>query len=329
MHTQIRENLFRIEIPLPRNPLRALNAYLLKGRDKNLLIDTGFNQPECRQAMDQAIKELGFSMENTDIFITHVHSDHAGLAGYLARPGSRIFTGEYTARDVARKHDFIKRFELMIQQGGLAAMGLTQDPATHPGYRYRSDEINLNRIDMVHDGSLLQVGNFSLRCLLTSGHAPDHMCLYEENQKILFSGDHILGDITPNNTIWEIPWEVKTDYLQEYLNSLAKIEALPIDLTLPAHREVIPDCHGRIAELKEHHERRLNNILDIMLDQAMNAAQVASQMDWDLNTKDWNKFPVAQKIFATGEALSHLSHLVFKGVLVKELRAGEVYYQRK
>lgn len=60
----------------------------------------------------------------------------------------------------------------------------------------------------------------------------------------------------------------------------------------------------------------------------MTAAQVASKMDWDLDIKDWDQYPKAQKIFATGEALSHLSHLVCKGVLRKELRDGVVYYFR-
>lgn len=329
MHVQICENLFRIEIPLPKNPLRALNAYFLRGKDRNLLIDTGFNRPECRQAMDQAIEEIGFSMEDTDIFITHVHSDHAGLAGYLASPGTRIYTGDYTAQDIAHQHDFFTYFETMIRQGGLMEMGLTSDPTTHPGYRYRSAAIDSKQVVVVQDGTLLQVGDFNLRCVLTSGHAPDHICLYEEKRRILFSGDHILGTITPNNTIWENPWEVKTDYLEEYLQSLAKIETLEIELTLPAHREVIPNCYKRISELRAHHERRLNNILDIMANQAMTAAQVASKMDWDLDTKNWDEFPVAQKIFATGEALSHLSHLVFKGVLAKCLRDGVVYYHPK
>ena len=43
--------LFRLPIPLPRNPLRELNAYLIRGRERSLLIDTGFRLPECRQAL--------------------------------------------------------------------------------------------------------------------------------------------------------------------------------------------------------------------------------------------------------------------------------------
>ena len=58
----------------------------------------------------------------------------------------------------------------------------------------------------------------------------------------------------------------------------------------------------------------------------MSGAEVASKMRWDLNIKSWEGFPPAQKFFATGEALSHLSHLVFKKELVKELCNGVVFY---
>lgn len=328
MHEQIRENIFRIEIPLPRNPLRALNSYLIKGSDRNLIIDTGFNREECRAAMDLAMKELEFSMDDTDIFITHCHTDHAGLVGYMAKPETRIYTGDYTANESRNYKNFISHFSKLIVEGGLHDMGLTQDPNTHPGYRYRSDRTDDRHIIRVQDNMMINIGDYNLRCVLTTGHAPDHFCLYEENHKFLFSGDHILGTITPNNTIWDTPWDIKVDYLGEYLKSLDKIRTLDITMTYPGHRGIIADCYKRIEELEKHHERRLNNILDILGAESMTGAQVASRMNWDLDIKEWNDFPAAQKIFATGEALSHLSHLVCLGTLAKELRNGVVYYQK-
>ena len=48
MPEEILKNLYRLSIPLVGNPLKKLNAYLIKGSDRNLLIDTGFRQPACR-----------------------------------------------------------------------------------------------------------------------------------------------------------------------------------------------------------------------------------------------------------------------------------------
>ena len=65
-------------MPLPNNPLKALNAYLIKGRDRNLLVDTGFNREECRRALLGGLRLLDAPLDQTDIFITHLHVDHSG-----------------------------------------------------------------------------------------------------------------------------------------------------------------------------------------------------------------------------------------------------------
>jgi glyoxylase-like metal-dependent hydrolase (beta-lactamase superfamily II) len=190
MVEEIRDNLFRIEIPLPQNPLKALNSYFIRGDKRNLLIDTGFNRDECREAMDRALKELDIDMETTDIFITHIHSDHSGLAGYLAGPGTDVYTGEYTRMGLCNP-DSMSYFGDMVKQSGLLEMGLSTDLSIHPGYRFRT--IQVKNVKVVKDGDIIQVGDYFLQCINTTGHAPDHMCLYEQKHKLLFSGDHILG----------------------------------------------------------------------------------------------------------------------------------------
>lgn len=316
-------DIYRLEIPLPHNPLKALNSYLIRGKDRNLLIDTGFNQPECREAMDAGRRRLGFSTEDTDIFVTHIHGDHCGLVHYLATPRTRVFCDAYTARAfTGSASGYWSYFNQLLVQGGLE--GITH--ADHPGYRFGSQRVS--NVKQVKDGDIIAVGDYQLHCISTPGHAPDHMCLYEPERRFLFSGDHILGTITPNNTLWEQPWTASRDLLQEYLDSLTKIEKLDIRLTLPAHREMITDCRRRIQELREHHRQRLQDILEILGREKMYGAQVASKMRWDMRGRRWEQFSAAQKIFATGEALSHLTHLVLQGKLVRELAGGRVYYSR-
>lgn len=323
MTEEIFPQIYRIEIPLPKNPLKTLNSYYIRGKGRSLLIDTGFNQPECRAAMDEGLSELGVYMDTTDILITHVHGDHSGLVHYLAAPETRVFCDEYTSKAFRGNQDKMWDYFLnMMGEGGLKEATFSD----HPGYKYKSEPVN--NIHIVRDGDIIKVGDFSLQCISTPGHAPDHICLYAVDQKILFSGDHILGKITPNNTIWERPWTATRDLLQEYLQSLDKIAALDVKMALPAHREIINDCHGRIQELRNHHENRLNDILNILGNEKMYGAQVASQMKWNMRNRRWDDFPIAQKIFATGEALSHLHHLVCKKLLVKELHDGLVYYSQ-
>ena len=93
MYTHIEENIYSIFVPLPGNPLKNLNAYFIKSESgRNLLIDTGFRQDECRQALLAGLDELGVSMENTDIFLSErernrIVSANAYLGGRAIRRG--------------------------------------------------------------------------------------------------------------------------------------------------------------------------------------------------------------------------------------------------
>jgi hypothetical protein len=95
-----------------------------------------------------------------------------------------------------------------------------------------------------------------------------------------------------------------------YLNSLDKIRELDVELALPAHRSIITDCRGRIAEIKLHHEKRLKEILSIMKDAGMMSAHsIASKLTWNLSVKGWSGFNPKMKWFATSEVISHLEYL--------------------
>ena len=87
---EVLPNLFRIEIPLPKNPLKAVNSYVIKSSERNLIIDTGFNQEECESAMQTGLRKLEIDLRKTDFFITHLHDDHIGLVPKLATDNSKI-----------------------------------------------------------------------------------------------------------------------------------------------------------------------------------------------------------------------------------------------
>ena len=128
-------------------------------------------------------------------------------------------------------------------------------------------------------------------------------------QQLLVAGDHILIDITPNIQCWS---EIQ-DPLKSYLESLERVHDLDVELTLPGHRRLITDHRGRIAELKEHHSKRCQEILGIIRNGDLSAYEVASRMTWDIKCDNWGAFPLAQKWFATGEAIAHLRYLKEKG----------------
>jgi glyoxylase-like metal-dependent hydrolase (beta-lactamase superfamily II) len=319
MTEEVFPDIHRIEIPLPKNPLKAINSYVIRGRDRFLVIDTGMNRPECLDVMRQSLKGLCVDLGRTDIFVTHGHSDHIGLVAALKTAESHIFVNSVEATHVLDP-DLWKRLAAAARTHGFPDPEAAID--THPGRRY----LFTGRPQFTHiqEGDVLPVGRYAFRCVTTPGHTPGHLCLYEAEAKILFSGDHILDTITPNIS----GWGREGDPLGEYLESLDKIAAYDIRLILPGHRNVILDHHRRIEALKEHHRHRIGEVMGILGMEGQTAYQTASHMTWDIDCARWEDFPIPQKWFATGEALAHLLHLERAGKVKRHWRDGKAYFSR-
>ncbi|MDD4775969.1 MAG: MBL fold metallo-hydrolase [Syntrophomonas sp.] len=324
MIKEILPSVFLIEIPLPKNPLRVLNSYLFRGDGRNLLVDTGFNLQECWAVMESSLQQLQVSMDDTDLFLTHAHSDHAGLVEYLTRPANRILMSQqdvYILEAGLKDHRFLEAAAQHLRQSGLLAAGVPYTPQEEAVVKYASHKaVNLTQL---REGDLLSVGAYHFRCIETPGHTPGHMCLYEPERKMLVAGDHILATITPNIGLWV----VNRDALGEYLQSLDKVADLDVELVLPGHRNLIRDMRARIAEIKEHHRQRLDNVLSLVGNKRMTAAQAAAGMKWDLTFKSWDEFPFNQKLHAAAEAMAHLYHLVIQGQLAMSCEEGIYYFQ--
>ncbi len=320
-YEEMAENVVRIEIPLPDTPLRATNSYLVRDGGRNLLVDTGFNHPECLDAMRRAWRDLAIDPDRTDLFITHMHADHSGLVRHFAGPRSRVYMSRDDGRVVAdaRNPETWLPLRRFIRRSGLIAVGFGDDVECHPGFACAPDEGAA--IGEIADGQEIPVGGRRLTAVETGGHTAGHMCLYDPERGILFSGDHILGRITPNITLTA----PDRDVLADYLAALDRVERLDVSLVLPGHRQAIGDCRGRIAELREHHRRRLREVLDIVGGARKNTVDVTRKMSWSLSCREWDMYPPAQKMFSAGEAFAHLHHLVRQGRL-RMTEEGEVYY---
>lgn len=311
MVTQVAPNLYRIPVPLPGNPLKNLNTYLIRG-ERNLLVDTGFRQEACRQALRAGLAELEVDLAQTDIFLTHLHSDHAGLAPELLTPTSRLFVGDVDRRRLPGQVPDIdaawRTFDQLMLPQGFPPELLEELSGTNPARVL--EPVPCDRYEGVFDGDRFDYGGYHFQALDTPGHTPGQMVLWEAEHGILILGDHVLFDITPNITAWP-------DYenpLGGYLRSLERVRDLPVTLPLPAHRTVQKGFRERVDELMEHHRRRCNEALSVLTQTpGLTAYELTAQMTWQIRCKGWADFPTPQKWFAVGEAIAHLEYLMALG----------------
>ncbi len=325
MLEQVYPRIFKNEIPLPKNPLKALNSYILLGEPRPLIIDTGFNVPEAEEAFYQGLAELNVDPAGADVIITHLHADHSGLAYKLQHQGARIWMSEGDGSTVMRMRDsggWEKTRDRMILFGLPFEEDLVRK---HPGRAYAPE--GPFPYSILKEGDTVSVGDYHLQVISVPGHTPDMINLYEPTHKLYFSGDHVLDPITPNIAFWGFEHPA---ILNQYFQSLKKIYDLPIDRMLTAHRALLTDPKRRIDELLDHHRQRLMEVETILNDYQRPATvtDVARKMTWRIRHRDWDDFPVSQKTFAVGEAMSHLDYLVFRGRVAMEERQGVLYFTR-
>lgn len=302
MIEELKPDLFRIEIPLPETPLKYLNAYVVRATEKNLLIDTGLNHETCLTAMHRGLQEIGISLEHTDIFITHLHADHYSLVSELATPNTRVWFNRPDA-EIMESWDGLEWMFDYSGKHGFPVDRLRIALANHPAGKFGSGWTPEFKI--IADGKRICYGNYHFTCIETPGHTLGHTCLYEEEKKILVSGDHLLVDITPNIQCWAD----ERNPLSSYLQSLEKVAHLDVDLVLPGHRRLFTDHRSRIRELQDHHQHRIDEVIKILEGATLCAYDVASKMTWDIRADSWDDFPIVQQWFATGEAIAHLRFL--------------------
>ena len=146
-----------------------------------------------------------------------------------------------------------------------------------------------------------------------------HICLYEINQRIFISGDHVLIDITPNIQCWAN----HENQLKNYIENLKKVRGFDVEFVLPGHHRSFTNLRSRGDELIYHHEDRLNEIRNILDQWPKTAYETTAKMNWDIKALNWKGFPIAQQWFATGEALSHLRYLEVNGEIRRQLVKNE------
>ena len=141
MTEEIRPNLFRIVVPLPDSPLKEINSYVVVSDERNLIIDTGMNRPECKEVLAAGLKEIGVDLNETDFVATHLHADHQGLISTFMTANSKAYMGELdspTFRGTSNTWSKDGFMENYAHRSGFPADELAASMENHPGFKYSS-----------------------------------------------------------------------------------------------------------------------------------------------------------------------------------------------
>ena len=310
-------------MPLPF-ALDHINLWLLEdevgGEPAWTLVDCGIGDDVTRGLWESIFAMRIAGRPVTRLVVTHHHPDHAGLASWLIeRTGAELWMSqaEYFAAHAMRDGSSgfaFDRVVAMFERNGLAGERLELMQQRRSNYRNRVPAFPSDYRRLM-DGDVLRVGGRAWKVIMGYGHAPEHAALYCEDAGVLISGDMVLPRISTNVSVWAN--EPEGNPLALFLNSLTRYAALPAaTLTLSSHGLPFRGLRERIAQLKEHHRQRLDELHEVC-DEPRTAADV-------LDTLFRRKLDTHQLFFAMGEAMAHLHLLEREGRLKRSVGSDGV-----
>jgi glyoxylase-like metal-dependent hydrolase (beta-lactamase superfamily II) len=123
----------------------------------------------------------------------------------------------------------------------------------------KADEVDLDLDVVLADGDTIDGTEFRLEALHTPGHAPNHLCFWLDEERALFTGDHVL-----NGTTTVVNPQRGGDMVQ-YLASLERLRKLRrVSKICPGHGDVIEDATATLDEYVAHRKLRERQILKLL-----------------------------------------------------------------
>jgi glyoxylase-like metal-dependent hydrolase (beta-lactamase superfamily II) len=333
--TEVARGILRLQLPTDFTGLGHVNTYAIEDSRGFTLVDPGLPSDESWAALQDRMRDANIPLARVHtVYITHSHPDHFGGAHRIV---------EVSHADVLTSTMFRKWTDLLdldetplepldpadaVEAGTiLDAIGNTDEAdmeAAFPGFKAFRDRIRAaiadGRIEevswmkaprptiVVDDSQRVRMGDRDWVAVFTPGHTHDHLCMWNPEDGVLLSGDHVLPTITPH-----IAGFMGGDPLSNYLKNLDKVAGLEgITTVLPAHGHPFTDLAGRCEAIKDHHATRLQLLVD-----------AAPEVGWAPIAK-WSEYLFSARSrgpMADSETSAHLENLRLAGKA--ERRAAE------
>ncbi len=304
-----------VRIPSPTGfDVGDINSYVIlpeKGSKELVLIDTGVGRDVAWQALQTGLGQFGFSISDiTLVLLTHAHTDHFGQAPRIRREsGCEIWGHEAIYKSVADYLPEPPRIEM--ERDFFRRLGY-DDNMYDKIFEYRGfvgDIFEICELDKaLVDGDVIPVQGFDLETIHTPGHCAEEVVYWQAESRQMFSGDHLLPDITPVCLldIPDQPGGERVHALSQYYESTDKVLPYDAKYIYPSHGDVMQDHRELIAGYKLATERRLLKVSRILEKQGSLTPFEVGQY---LFQKAWESEPYA----VSSEVMGHLDMLVDEG----------------
>lgn len=220
-YCEVAENIFQIEALESKSVSPAIEVYFIRGKYP-ALIDTG--PSAAIPSILKVLQDLGqdpFSL--TYIFLTHVHMDHGGGAGYLTRqlPQAKVIVHPAGAPHLSDPSRLIAGAAQLFGEEFPQEFGLIQ-------------AVPEDRIRVAQDGEVFALGEKELEVIYSPGHASHHMSFYDRKSKGLFCGEALGSSWPKHHMVLPMVSPPRFD-VEVYLKTVSRLKGLAPTALFFAH----------------------------------------------------------------------------------------------
>ncbi len=216
----------------------VIAAYLIPHRRGGILIESGPGSTIA--VLQRKLQEYQLSAADiSDVFLTHIHLDHAGAAGWLARQGARVHVHEVGAPHLLNPEKLLASATRIYGEMMDALWG-------------EFLPVPEDRLSILHDQQEVDVEGLCLRAIATPGHAEHHLAYLFED--VCFSGD-IGGVRLAGLKHLRLPMPPPELNLEKWRLSLERLSHEDFRRIAPTHFGIYQDRNWHLKAVKAELDR--------------------------------------------------------------------------
>ena len=336
--SEVAPGVLRTQLPIQLPGLGHVNCYVMEDERGVAVVDPGLPGPTAWEALVDRLGRAGYRVTDVHtVVVTHSHPDHFGGAQRLRyESGADIVTHESfrtlfdsAVDDSEDSADLvINSFEEQVEAverymnrpspwGGRRA-GPSREflEQLHGGRNHAIPVFEpLRPTAPLVEGQTIRLARREWVAMHTPGHTYDHLCLFDPEHGVMFTGDHVLPTITPHIS----GMAPEADPLALFFASLDRMAAQTgVSVALPAHGHPFTDLRGRSEDIIEHHGDRLQIIRDAA--HRVPDGTVNDYMRVLFRERSWGEM-------AESETYAHLEHLRELGEFTRWTDHGLAHYR--
>lgn len=318
--------IYEYRVPIPGFTFGA-NVYLIKLENKEaILVDAGPSAPQALEMLETTLRRADVSLNAIrHIILTHGHFDHFRMAAQIVeRSGALVWVHPADRKkltSVSLNPFFVDQEPAIRFLGKLGvskaeiASAMSEAETMERGTKPLLDSC----IRSLSSGTALKFPGVTINVIHTPGHSSGSCCFHIAENGIIFTGDTLLPEITPN-PIFEIDGGERDRSLLKLRDSLSQIRQLRVSKAYPGHGEPILSIDQVIDSQFEQMAERSEQVLRILGDNVLSTFSIANEL-----------FPSGGRFhtwLALSEAVGYLGWLKFQNRVRIRWDAGIVYWEK-